>query len=99
MVEKVTSPRTYGLVTVVLLALTAATVGVTFLPLGPWHIGVSVLIAVAKASLVALFFMHARYSGPLTRLVIVVAIVWLAILILGTMDDYLTRSWLSTAGH
>jgi caa(3)-type oxidase subunit IV len=63
------------------------------------HIAAALAFAIAKASLIVLFFMHARYSGPITRLVMVVAIVWLAILVLGTMDDFLTRGWLGVPGH
>ncbi len=82
-----------------LLLLTMATVAASFLPLGRWHVPVALAFAVAKAILVALFFMHARFSGRLTILVIMVALVWFGILMAGTMDDYLTRNWLNVPGH
>src|SRR5512140_1536716 len=99
MLEHVTPVRTYVLVAAALLLLTGATIGVSFIPLGPFHLVAALVFAVAKALLVAMFFMHARYSGPLTKLVIVVALVWLAILMAGTLDDYLTRAWLAPSGQ
>ncbi len=97
--EQVTPVRTYLLVTVALLALTALTVGASFIPSGPLHIPIALAIAAAKAVLVVLFFMHARYSTTVTRLVIIVALVWLGILLIGVVDDYLTRGWLGVPGH
>lgn len=100
MVEKVTPVRTYVIVAACLLVLTALTVGVSFIPLGPFHVVAALVFALAKAVLVVLFFMHVRYSAPQTRLVIVIAILWLGILMFGTMQDYLTRSWLGVPpGH
>lgn len=99
MVEKVTPVKTYVMVAACLLGLTALTVGVSFIPLGPLHLVAALVFATAKAVLVVLFFMHARYSAPQTRVVIAVAILWLGILIFGTMQDYLTRSWLGVPGH
>ena len=55
--------------------------------------------ATAKALLVVLYFMNARRSGPMTRIVIIVALFWFGILIVGTLNDYLTRTWLSVPGH
>ncbi len=62
---------------------------------GPWSAVLALGIATLKALLIVLFFMHARYSPGLTWLVIMAAVALLALLILGTMDDFLTRSWLS----
>lgn len=49
-------------------------------------------IAVTKASLVVLFFMHVKYENRLVGLAVVSSIIWLAFLILITMSDYLTRT-------
>jgi cytochrome c oxidase subunit IV len=51
------------------------------------------VIAFAKASLVALIFMHLRYSRRLMRVVAAAGLFWLGILIALTMSDYLTRGW------
>ena len=77
-----------------LLVLTALNVGLALVNLHGWNAAVGLLIAAAQAALVAIFLMHLRVSPPLTQLVGVAALVWLAILLLGTLDDVLTRSWL-----
>ena len=48
--------------------------------------------------LVALFFMHVRHSMKLTKLVVVGGLLWLAILLLLTMTDYLSRGILGVPG-
>ena len=49
-------------------------------------------IAVTKATLVVLFFMHVKYESKLVGLAVVASVVWLAFLILITVSDYLTRT-------
>jgi cytochrome c oxidase subunit 3 len=51
-------------------------------------------LAAVGAVLIAVFPMRLRVSPPLTRIVGVAALVWLALLLLGTLDDVLTRGWL-----
>ncbi len=91
--ERVTSPVTYLVVCLALLLLTFATYEAAFINLGPWHTIVALGIAAVKAILIALFFMHARYSTGITRVVIAGGLLWLGILIIGTLDDVLTRGW------
>ncbi|MCZ7570846.1 MAG: cytochrome C oxidase subunit IV family protein [Ardenticatenaceae bacterium] len=97
--EHVTSPKTYIAVAVTLLLLTLATTGIAYIDLGPWNTVVALAIAAIKASLIILFFMHARFSTGVTRLVIVAGLLWLGILIVGVMDDFITRGWLPVPGH
>jgi cytochrome c oxidase subunit IV len=49
-------------------------------------------IAVTKATLVVLFFMHVKYENKLVGLAVVASVIWLAFLILITISDYLTRT-------
>jgi cytochrome c oxidase subunit IV len=91
--EHIVSPRVYLGIILTLMALTGATVWAATLELGPLNIVVALTIATCKATLVILYFMHARYSPRRTQLVIIAGIFWLAILIFMTMADYLTRSW------
>ena len=56
----------YGAVYAALLVLTWTTVAVAQVNLGAWNVIVAVGIATAKASLVALFFMHLLYESRLT---------------------------------
>ena len=94
MTHHVVSLRTYLLVFGGLLALTATTVGVSFVELGPWHVLVALLIATAKATLVVLFFMHALHSSRLVWMVIVSAVLFLGILLSQTFADYVSRGWM-----
>ena len=54
-------------------------------------------IATLKATLVVLYFMHARYSPKRTQLVIICAVFWLAIMLALTLSDYTTREREATA--
>ncbi len=96
--EHITPKRTYLIIGAILLVLTATTYGAAFLNLGPFHTLVALGIAAAKAILIILFFMHARYSQGITRIVMGAGLLWLGILIVGTMDDFLSRGWLGIPG-
>jgi cytochrome c oxidase subunit 4 len=92
MSERTIAPRTYVIVCVLLILLTVLTVAVSFAQLpGVWHIVFGMLIAVCKASLVVLFFMHVIVSPRLTWLVIAVACFWLGLLLVLTLNDYCSR--------
>ncbi|HEX7183877.1 MAG TPA: cytochrome C oxidase subunit IV family protein [Thermoanaerobaculia bacterium] len=91
MAEHVTSRKLYFAIFAALMVLTAATVAVAKIDLGALNDVVAMAIAVAKALLVLLFFMHVRYSTRLTALTAMGGFLWLAILIFLTMTDYLTR--------
>lgn len=93
MSEHVDSIKTYTAIWIVLLALTGVTTAVAYVDLGPFSVVVALVIAFCKMLLVALFFMHVRHSTKLTRLVVVGALVWLAIMLVFTMADILTRKW------
>ena len=100
MAEKVVTPKTYLLIYAILLACTALTVGFSRLPLSEdWHTVIGLSIAVVKASLVILFFMHLIYSSRLTWVVALSGLLWLGILIAYTLTDYLTRAWNTTVGR
>ena len=62
---------------------------------GPLNAVVALTIAVIKATLVVLYFMHVRYSSRLIWLVIAAALLWLAIMFAITFSDYWTRTWLA----
>jgi cytochrome c oxidase subunit 4 len=89
---------TYLVITGLLLILTALTVLAARLDLGPWNPVVAVGIAGLKAGLITLYFMHARWSSGLTWIVIAGGVVWLGLLLAGTLDDLVTRDWLPAPG-
>ena len=77
-----------------LLVLTGLTVWVAFYDLGEWnflHTPLALLIAVTKAVLVVLFFMHGLQSERITWAFIVAGVLFLAFLFVLTFADYLTR--------
>lgn len=82
----------YVRVAVALLALFLLTVGAAFIDLGPYNIVVALTIAVTKAVLVILYFMHVRYSPRVTWVVTAAGFFWLAIMIGLTLSDFLSRS-------
>jgi cytochrome c oxidase subunit 4 len=99
MTEHIDSIRTYALVLLALLALTAATTLVAFVDLGGFSVVVALGIAVCKMLLVALFFMHVRHSTKLTKLVVLGGLLWLAILLMLTLSDFTTRGWIGVPGR
>ncbi len=85
--------RVYYQVFGALLGLTLLTVGVAFIDLGPLNAIMALTIAVGKAMLVLLFFMHVRYSSRLIWVIVASMFFWLLILLLLTLTDYTSRDW------
>jgi cytochrome c oxidase subunit 4 len=98
MPEHIDTVRTYAWIWIVLLVLTAVTTAVAHVDLGPFSVVVALVIAVIKMLLVALFFMHVRYSTRLTRLVVLGGLLWLVLLIVLTLADVVTRGWIGVPG-
>jgi cytochrome c oxidase subunit 4 len=88
-------PPTYFGIYAALLALTALTTASAFADLGGWHTVVALAIAVTKALLVLLFFMHLLHSPRLTWLTAAAGVFFLGIMLTLTFSDYLTRHWLT----
>jgi len=86
--------KVYVGVFLTLLIMTAITTAVSGIDLGPWNTVVALGIAIFKATLVVLFFMHVKYSPRLTSTVILGGLFWLAILLVLTLSDFVTRGWL-----
>jgi cytochrome c oxidase subunit IV len=85
---------TYYLIFLALMAGTALTWWVATIDLGAMNNVIMLTIAVTKATLVVLFFMHVKYSNKLTWVVVLGSIFWLFIMLVLTMNDYFTRAWL-----
>jgi cytochrome c oxidase subunit 4 len=83
--------RVYLTIFTLLLVLTAATVRVAFIDLGAMSNVVMLGIAVTKATLVVLYFMHVRYGPRLVWVLAIAGFAWLALLIGFTLADVLTR--------
>jgi cytochrome c oxidase subunit IV len=94
MTHKIVPVKTFALVFLALIALTATTVGVSRIELGEYNFVVAMTIAVMKASLVVWFFMDVRRGSSLTKLFVGAGLFWLAILLVFVLSDYLSRGWL-----
>ncbi|HEY9721747.1 MAG TPA: cytochrome C oxidase subunit IV family protein [Oscillatoriaceae cyanobacterium] len=90
--------KVYFSVWIALMVLLTATVVSYFFNLGPFNVAVNLAIAVAKACLVIVIFMHVRYSHKLVWLYSVGAFYWLAIMFSLTFSDFLTRGYLPMPG-
>jgi cytochrome c oxidase subunit 4 len=79
---------------IALMVLTVLTVWVSREHFGAWNVPIAMAIAIAKATLVILFFMHVIHSTRLTWVVVIGSFLWLGVLFVLTFSDYLTRAWL-----
>jgi len=84
--------KVYFVVAAALMALLVLTYAAAQIDLGPFNIVVALAIAFTKAILVVLFFMEVKWSSRLTWVVAAAGIMWLALLLGGTLDDFLTRA-------
>ena len=88
------SPKTtYYAIFGALMVLTAITVDRRVRQPGPLNFPVALGIAIIKATLVILFFMHVKYSSRLTKLFVGTAFFFLLVLFGLTLTDYLSRGW------
>jgi cytochrome c oxidase subunit 4 len=96
MSEHIVPVRIYLTIFGALLFGTGLTVAAAFVDF-PWQFNtiVALTIAVAKATLVVLYFMHVRYSPRLVWLIVAAALFWMGIMFSLTFSDYFTRNWLS----
>lgn len=83
--------KVYLSVFIALMVLMAATVAVAFVDLGIFSNVVAMVIAIAKTTLIMLFFMHLRYNSRLIQIFAVVGFLFVLILVSFTVSDYITR--------
>lgn len=74
---------------VTLLALTLVTVAITWIDLGAFNLWIALLIAVVKATLVVLHFMHLRYEKPFNAVVLICALLFVVVFCSLTLMDTL----------
>src|SRR5208283_4137056 len=87
----ITGPRTYALVLLALLTLTALTVTAAGINFGPYNMVIALVIATVKASLVALFFMHLRHD-KFSAVIFLTGLLFLALFLIFTLFDINTRT-------
>ncbi len=84
----------YFAVFAALMILTILTVWVSRIDLGHgMNTAVALAIAIVKALVVILWFMHVIHSPRLTWIVVIASFLWLGVLFVLTFSDYLTRLW------
>jgi cytochrome c oxidase subunit IV len=79
---------------VALMVLLGLTYWLAHVDLGPFNTAVGLIVAAAKALLVALFFMELKSSSGVHRIAAMVGLFWVGILMSLTLADYLSRNWL-----
>lgn len=86
----------------ILMVLTVATVGATYIDLGyHWNLALCLAIAVAKAALVLLYFMHLRWDNAFNAVCAIGALLFIAIFIVACIQDtgqYMTNYHVPGAG-
>jgi cytochrome c oxidase subunit 4 len=89
----IVSPVVYAIIFGALLVCTALTIGASYLEMGAFNPVVALLIAVFKATLVILYFMHVKYSSKLTKLTVGAGVFTFLILVGMSLSDYISRAW------
>lgn len=90
---------TYFLVFFALMVGTALTVFAAYVDLGWANNAVALAIAITKATLVILFFMHVKENTRLIPAVIFSGLFMLLLLLVNLLADYGTRGWLGVEGR
>ena len=87
----ITSYRTHGIILVLLLFLTAITITVTWFDAGSLSVGVAMLVACVKATLVLFYFMHLKFDALVFKVFAGMVFFLLAVVFVVTFFDYLFR--------
>ncbi len=87
--------KIYFGVFIALCVLTGLTVWTAKHDYGALNTPIALSIAGVKALLVIMFFMHVKYSSKLTQLFAFAGFFWLAILLVFTLQDFMTRGMLN----
>ncbi len=91
--------RVYFLVFLTLIVMTWVTTWISTVDLGRFNIFVALSIAIFKASLVILFFMHVKYGTRLTKMIVMAGVYWLILVLFIAMVDLWTRNWMGVPGR
>jgi cytochrome c oxidase subunit 4 len=99
MSEHIVPVKVYYGVFGALMFFTVLTYFAATIDLGSFNLVVALAIAIIKATLVILFFMHVKYSTTLTKAIVASGFFFFLIMIFFTMNDLLTRSWSGVPGR
>jgi cytochrome c oxidase subunit IV len=85
------APLGIAVVGLALLLLLALTIGLANVNLGRWNLVAAMAIATAKLALIALYFMHLRFSGKTLWVFAGAGFFWFLVMVGLSLSDYLTR--------
>lgn len=83
--------RTYGIILLILLVLTFASIAITGIELGEYTVAGALLFAVVKSYLVLTYFMHLKYDKPYIKIMVAFVFAVFVVVIVITFLDYLYR--------
>lgn len=86
-----TEYKTLGIILLILLSLTFATIEITSIHLGAFTVTAALLIAGFKGFLVLSYFMHLKHESMLLRILVAMVFVLFALIVLITFIDYAYR--------
>jgi cytochrome c oxidase subunit 4 len=96
--KNVSTVRESILVYFALLILLGLTLGSAYLDLGGFNSVLNLGIALVKAGLVCVFFMHLKGSQNITKVFAAAGLLWLSIFFVLTLTDYFSRDSLPLPG-
>lgn len=88
-------PKFYWKNCAALMGLLALTWCIGYVNLGVFNLVVALFISFAKMLLIVLFFMHIKGSSRLLHLAAATGLLWLGIMLVLTLGDYLSRGWVA----
>lgn len=81
----------YYTVFLALMVLTVITWAITYVDLGEFNLILALAVAITKAMLVIIYFMHLKWSPKLIKVTIGSSVFFLLIMFTLTLSDYLSR--------
>lgn len=87
----IVSYRTYGLILLLLVFLTAVSVAVTQIELTKWSTAVALILATTKSTFVLAIFMHLKFDQKIFRFMAIFVFLLLLAVIVITFLDYAFR--------
>ncbi|NBC82447.1 MAG: cytochrome-c oxidase [Bacteroidetes bacterium] len=86
--KHVVSYKTYTIILINLLILTAISVAVTEIELGPLTVFMAVFLASVKSALVLIYFMHLKFDNAMYKIMVGLVLVVFVIVMVITFLDY-----------
>ena len=83
--------KVYFLILGILVILTGISVAVTQIDLGTLTIGIALLLATIKSSLLLIYFMHLKFENSFFTFMVIGVILLIGLVIFVTFLDYLYR--------